>query len=446
MKIGFLALSGLRAHDRGLLELGMSLPAVVERSRIVSAMPSLGLLYLAAVTPAEHEVRYFEARDASELPAAAFDWDLVALSTLTAQAFIAYEVADRLRRAGVTVVIGGLHASVCPEEALNHADIVVVGEGEQVWPAILATSPERRKGIWRASDFPPVEVARLPIPRYDLLELDRYQRFPVQTSRGCPWRCDFCASSVMLQQKYRRREISGIVQDIEFIKTLRRRPFIEFADDNTFVDKAWGRKLCEALKPLRIKWFTETDVSVADDPALLHLMREAGCRQVLIGLESPDATPLEGIEMRANFKAAKWTSYREAIARIQAHGITVNGCFVLGLDGQDTGIFQRILDFVNETNLFEVQLTVLTAFPGTPLYTRLLGEGRILEPNRWDLCTLFDINFRPQQMTTTQLRDGLYWLAEQIYSPASVHRRREHFLRQSFVTRAGKGDGGHFAI
>lgn len=434
MKIGFLALSGLRAHDRGLLELGMSLPAVVERSRVVSAMPSLGLLYLAAVTPPEHEVEYFEASDASAVPPAAFECDLVAISTLTAQAFVAYEVADRLRAAGVVVVIGGLHASVCPEEALRHADIVVVGEGEQVWPAILAAPAEQRKGIWRAADFPPVDVARLPIPRYDLLQLDRYQRFPVQTSRGCPWRCDFCASSVMLQQKYRRREIGGIVRDIEFIRTLRRRPFIEFADDNTFVDKAWGRRLCEALRPLRIKWFTETDVSVADDSELLRLMREAGCRQVLIGLESPDATSLEGIELRANFKAAKWNSYREAIARIQAHGITVNGCFVLGLDGQDTGIFQRILDFVNETNLFEVQLTVLTAFPGTPLYTRLLSEGRILEPNRWDLCTLFDVNFRPQQMTTTQLRDGLYWLAERVYSPENVHRRREHFLRQNFVT------------
>lgn len=433
MKIGLLALSGLRAHDRGLLELGMSLPAVVERSQVVSAMPSLGLLYLAAVTPPEHQVRYFETPDASVLPPELFECELVAISTLTAQAFVAYAVAAQLRAAGITVVIGGLHASVCPEEALSHADIVVVGEGEQVWPAILAAPPERRTGIWRASDFPPVNVALLPVPRYDLLELDRYQRFPVQTSRGCPWRCDFCASGVMLQQKYRRREISGIVRDIEYIQTLRRRPFIEFADDNTFVDKAWGRKLCEALKPLRIKWFTETDISVAEDTTLLRLMREAGCRQVLIGLESPDPNPLEGIELRANFKAAKWNSYREAIARIQAHGITVNGCFVLGLDGQDTGIFQRILDFVNETNLFEVQLTVLTAFPGTPLYTRLLGEDRILEPNRWDLCTLFDVNFRPQQMTPAELRNGLYWLAERIYAPENVHRRREHFLRQSFA-------------
>src|SRR5206468_2714270 len=170
-------------------------------------------------------------------------------------------------------------------EAARHADYVIVGEGENVWAAVIEaaqrTDPPR---VFDSIDFPPVDVSMLPIPRYDLLDNRAYNRFTVQTSRGCPWRCDFCASNVMLGQGYRKRRVADVVRDIRAIQRVRAQPFIELADDNTFVDKAWGRELCRQLAPLQVKWFTETDISVADDPALLNLMREAGCRQVLIGL------------------------------------------------------------------------------------------------------------------------------------------------------------------
>src|SRR5262249_53350344 len=149
--------------------------------------------------------------------------------------------------------------------------------------------------------------------------------------------------------------------------------------------------------------FTETDISVADDPELLQLMRRARCRQVLIGLESPDRTALDGIELRANFKSRRADGYVEAVRRIQAEGITVNGCFVLGLDHQTPAIFEQVFEFAMRIPLYDVQITVLTPFPGTPLYARLLREGRILAPNRWDLCTMFDVNFAPKNMTIAQL-------------------------------------------
>ncbi len=429
MKIGFLALSGLRAYDPRLMELGMSLPAVVQRSRIVSAMPSLGLLYLAAVTPKGHELRYFEGVDELQLPPEVFSCDLVALSSLSAQARVAYRVAARLREHGIRVVMGGLHASVEPSEASNHVDAVVVGEGENVWPEMVrAAESGNLAGVWRASEFEPLDIHRLPVPRYDLLDACRYQRFPVQTSRGCPWRCDFCASGVMLRQKYRRRKVSDIVRDIQSLIQLQSRPFIEFADDNTFVDKEWGKELCRAITPLGIKWFTETDISVADDSELLSLMRRAGCRQVLIGLESPDLESLNGIELKANFKARRWETCRDAVRRIQQHGITVNGCFILGLDGHDENIFEQVFEMANEIPLFEVQITVLTPFPGTPLYDRLLQEDRLIDPQNWDLCTLFDVNFEPKGMSAEQLRNGLYWLAERLYDPACVARRQQGFF------------------
>jgi radical SAM superfamily enzyme YgiQ (UPF0313 family) len=186
---------------------------------------------------------------------------------------------------------------------------------------------------------------------------------------------------------------------------------------------------------LHLKWFTETDLSVANDEELLDLMHDAGCRQVLIGLESPNATGLNGIELRSNAKARWVRHYAESIRRIQSHGITVNGCFILGLDGHTTDVFDQVLEFAREVPLFEVQITVLTAFPGTPLYARLLREGRILQPGRWDLCTLFDVNHEPRGMTAQQLRDGLYRLGGELYSAECTEARRRPFFESMRFAR-----------
>ena len=429
MKIGFLAMSGVRAHDKKLLELGLTLPGFVERSKVIASLPSLGLLYLAACTPEGHELHYFEAEaDGAEVPDL-YTCDLVAISTFSAQIFEAYAIADRLRLVGVKVAMGGLHVSALPEEAMEHADYVAVGEGENVWPVIVAAAATGAAGaIFRASDYAPVDIAALPLPRYDLLGDRPYNRFTVQTTRGCPWRCEFCASTVMLQTPYRRRPAADVVRDIEEITRLHPHAFIEFADDNTFVDKEWGKELCRRLIPLKIKWFTETDVSVAEDTELLDLMNAAGCRQVLIGLESPTAGPLDGIEQRANRKARWAAQYLAAIRTIQSHGITVNGCFILGLDGHTKDIFAEVLAFAETASLYDVQITLLTAFPGTPLYTRLVREGRITEPRAWQLCTLFDVNYRPSHMSADDLRQGIYWLSEKLYCQEATKSRREGFF------------------
>lgn len=432
MNIGLLAMSGIRAHDPKLLALGLTLPGFVERSKTIASLPSLGLLYLAARTPAGHSLTYFEAESDGAEPSALYASDLVAISTFSAQIFEAYAIADRLRAAGVKVAIGGLHASVLPEEALEHADYVVIGEGENVWPEVVRAADENApKRIFR--DAAPVDVRTLPTPRYDLLGARPYNRFTVQTTRGCPWRCDFCASTVMLGQPYRKRPVEDVIRDIVAIQRVRPRPFIEFADDNTFVDKSWGKELCRRLERLRVPWFAETDISVADDPALLEMMRKSGCRQVLIGLESPDQSPLEGIELRRNFKARRAADYADAIREIQSHRITVNGCFILGLDRHTPDIFEQVLEFSIENALFDVQITILTAFPGTPLYDRLQREGRILEQKRWDLCTLFDVNYQPAGMSPQQLREGIYWLSERLYNEECTERRRRTFFQRAIA-------------
>lgn len=440
MRIGFLGMSGIRAKDAKLLELGLTLPGFVDRSKVVASLPSLGLLYLAASTPPGHEISYFEAPTADSVPEDVFRCELVAISSLSAQIGEAYQVADRLREAGCCVAMGGLHVSSMPHEAARHAVHIIVGEGERVWPHVVAAAERGDPGrIWHAAKFGPVEIAELPVPRYDLLCGRPYNRFTVQTSRGCPWRCDFCASSVMLRQQYRKRPVEHVARDIKELIRLFDEPYVEFADDNTFVDKRWGRDLCRQLIPLGLKWFTETDISVADDPVLLELMKEAGCRQVLIGLESPAQADLVGIEMRTNFKAKAFQRYRTAIERIQSKGITVNGCFIMGLDSHTPDIFPQVLEFANSVGLYEVQITMLTAFPGTPLYNRLYAEKRLIDPQDWNSCTLFDVNFLPKHMSPEELRSGFYWLSERLYNREGIRARRKIFFEQARGSRGPYG-------
>ena len=164
-----------------------------------------------------------------------------------------------------------------------------------------------------------------------------------------------------------------------------------------------------------VRWFAETDVSVADDPELLSLMREAGCAQILIGLESPNATGLDGLELNRNWKHTRVGQYKEAIEQIQSHGIAVIGCFVLGLDGDTPEVFDEVNRFAEESGLFQVQITVLTPFPGTPLYARLHREGRLLQEAAWERSTLFDVNYVPKQMSVAQLEHGLVELSTRLY-------------------------------
>ncbi|MEZ6092837.1 MAG: radical SAM protein [Pirellulaceae bacterium] len=430
-------MSGLRAHDPELLKLGLTLPGVIERGEVVTSMPSLGLLWLAAVTPDRHEVAYYEAQDSSHVPDAVIDCDIVAISALTAQAFEAYRVAKQLRELGITVVMGGLHATVVPEEVERHVDAVFVGEAERTWPLALADFENGKlKRRYSGRELGPVDISSLPSPRYDLLAGGEWNRFPLQTTRGCPWRCDFCASSIMLDLPYRKRTPQAVERDLQVIKSVAKRPFIELADDNTFVDHKWGLVLCDVLKSERVQWFTETDISVADDETLMKRLRESRCRQLLIGLEGTSPDELNGLELRANFKQRRAGDYMNAVRRIQDHGVTVNGCFVLGLDHQSPDIFARIHDFVMNAPLFEVQITVMTPFPGTPLYSRLLKEKRILIPGNWDLCTLFDVNFVPAQMTVDELRSGYYSLVEKLYSSENISHRRRAFLERLWQLHA----------
>ncbi len=420
-------MSGVRVRTAELAAMGVTLPQFVARGRVIASLPSLGLLTVAGLTPSDVEIEY---RELDELPDGGRlePFDLVGISSFTARINAAYDLADRYRAEGVPVVLGGLHVSMMPEEAMQHADSIVVGGAEGAWQKLVedfrcGVMRPRYDGL-RCEVFEPGNYA---FPRFDLLEGRAYNRVTVQTSRGCPISCEFCAASLRITSHFQQKPVDLVLDELQAAAAAVEIPFVEFADDNTFVNQKWSKKLLRGMTPLGLHWFTETDISLADDPELLDLMRAAGCKQVLIGLESPARENLEGLDPH-DWKARRAEEYLDAIERIQSRGISVNGCFILGLDSHDESIFEQTRDFIRASNLLEAQLTVLTPFPGTPLYARFKREGRLLQERFWDRCTLFDVNYRPKRMSVEQLESGLRWLFAEVYNNAEFARRRRAYM------------------
>ncbi len=431
MRIGLFAMSGVRVMNQQLVDLGVTLPQFVNRGQVIAQLPSLSLLILAALTPEEDEVEYVEVADVStaELPE---DFDLVCITSFTAMAYDMYALADRYRALGIPVVLGGLHASFTPEESGRHADAVCLGEGETVWPTILQDFRRGGKAglqpFYREEAPGTYDLAGSPMPRFELLLGREYNRITVQTVRGCPLDCEFCGASKLYGPRYRRKPLDKVVAELKRIQELwGDHAFFELADDNSFAHPRWSREFLEAIQDLDLRWFTETDISIADQDDLLPLLFKSGCRQILIGLESINPNSLDGID-KANWKFKRQAKYLDAIKKIQDQGVTVNGCFIVGNDGDDKGIFEALRDFIEQSGLLEAQVTILTPFPGTRLLERLQQEGRLLYDRFWDRCTLFDLVFEPKQMTPEELEEGHLWLMSEIYNQDQYTRRKRHYV------------------
>lgn len=426
MKILFIAMSGVRVQDKELLREGLTLPGFVERSKVIATLPSLGLLTLAGCTPDSFEKEYLDVQEIQTLEDFPTDADLIVISSFTAQIYEAYQLADYYKSTGKTVVMGGLHVTSLPEEALNHCDSVCIGEGEVIWPTLLKDFKKGElKQIYKADGK--FDFSSHVMPAFELLDPEKYNRLTIQTSRGCPHSCEFCAGSILLTDKYKQKPIEHVLAEIDKVLELWTHPFIEFADDNSFVNKAYWKKLLPEIKKRNIRWFTEADIAVGDDDQFLELLFESGCKEVLIGLESPNAKGLNGLELRNNWKLKKINRYYENIERIQRAGIRVNACFIVGLDEHDESIFEDIYQFAKETCVYDIQVTLPTPFPGTKLYDRLKQDGRLLEDKAWHKCTLFDILFQPKNFSIEELRYGFRFLVKKLYTKEFTDFRRTHF-------------------
>jgi radical SAM superfamily enzyme YgiQ (UPF0313 family) len=430
-KVILISKRGVRVYNKRLLELGLTLPGFLDRSKVIASLPSLGLLTLAAHTPENWEVLYKELDSytdteineiLNERP------DIIAFSSLTARINETYSLAGKFRKQGITVVIGRLHVSALPDEAMNFADCIIQGEGEFIWEALLLDYEDNKLKPFYSSLLNSSYAFHFnssKTPKYELLDISKYNRLTIQTTRGCPLHCSFCAASRTISS-YKKKPIAQIERELNKIFQVWDRPFIELADDNTFVDKVWSKELLKLFCNYKMKWFTETDISVAYDDELLELLAKSNCAQVLIGFETSKARGLKGID-RNDWKYNQYDNYLKAIDKIQSYGISVNGCFILGFDTDTTDTFKETEQFIKESNLSEVQITLLTPFLGTDLYEKLKQENRLLADNYWDKCTLFDVNFIPKNFSVEELEINFEKLMANIYSVDVVKERKKKF-------------------
>ncbi len=431
--VAFVAFSGLRVREAELAALGMKLPGLTARAGALAQLPSLGLLTLAGMVPDEWSCSYHEADDdlGEILQAVVTERaDLVAISALTPSANDAYSFGDRLRSESIRSVFGGLHATGCPDESAQHFDAVCTGEGELVWPEVLRDAAEGRL----QKRYDAVRTGRelaWPRPRFDLLAQPR-ARWTIQSQRGCPLACEFCGASRLIS-RFREKPMDRLRDELSEIVRLDPRPTIELADDNTFAGSRDPEPLLTALADSRARYFTEVDWRIGERPALLRDLAASGCVQVLVGIESL-VFRFPGM----GAKEAELNRIMAAIDAIQEAGIAVNGCFIVGGDGETRESLAELSKFVRATQLADVQVTLSTPFPGTAYRARLAREGRLLEGRGWSSYTLFDVTFQPDRMSVRELEIGYRELLSELFDEGESRRRsaiRRDVWRQNPVMR-----------
>jgi radical SAM superfamily enzyme YgiQ (UPF0313 family) len=378
----------------------------------------VNLPLLAALTPPGHTITIVE--EAIETDDINQDVDLVGITVLTEYALRAYQIGDAYRKKGVKVVMGGIHPTIVPDEALEHADAVVVGEAEGVWAKLVSDAASgQMQRIYRADKTTALEG--LPIPRRDLLPGSHYQgRVPmpigVETSRGCPYDCEFCCIGQSLGSQYRVRPVQEVIAEIESIDS----PHLFFVDDALALNRDSAKKLFTEMIPLGKRWLAQGTVSLAEDPELLGLMKRAGCLGLLVGFESVQKDTQDEVSKIRNLKVG----YYEAMHRFHNEGFGILGCFVFGFDFENKDVFDQTLEFIMKSHMDCVQLRILTPYPGTRLYKRLISEDRLFVHDWWLHGYPPDtLLYQPQGMTADELINGFARLNRQAYTFGAMAKR-----------------------
>lgn len=379
---------------------------------------------IAALTPGDHNLTIIdENREEIDFEQ---PYDIVGITAMTQQANRAYEIASEFRKRGRHVAIGGIHATVQPDEASEHADTVFVGEAENTWPCYISEfinrSPRR---IYNQQDFPNVDIIQSPIPRYDLLAKYRYPVVYVQTTRGCPHDCEFCVASNIYGKTYKHKEISQVLAEIKEVKKYWKFAQVGFADDNMFVNRRSSVALVEAFKRLNFSWFAVCDVSVATSDQFLRDLHASGCRTLLIGFESVQEQNVRSLN-KNQWKAKRFDRYAEYIDKIQSKGIGVYGSFILGFDEDNNDTVEKTIRFINDHYLLGAQITILTPFPGSRLRARLEKENRVLHSD-WRQYTVWNAVIRHPNFTPEELEANLLKIYRSVYNRVSNERRTRYF-------------------
>jgi len=400
----------------------------------------LSLMVLAGLTPPEWEISIIDENlDAPDYPALPRP-DLVGITAFTSQANRAYEVASHFRRLDVSVVMGGIHASMCIEEVTERVDAVVTGEADGIWPQVLEDA--RHGSLKRRYDGGLAEMRDVPIARHDLLATG-YACGSIQTTRGCPLNCSFCSVTAFNGARYRQRSIADVVREFRLIREKR----VLVVDDNLIGTRpehiARAKDLFRAMAEanLRKQWVAQASINFADDEELLGLAAKAGCGAVFIGFETPAPEGLS--ELGKKFNLLKGRDFCASVRRIQRHGILVAGSFIIGLDIDKPGIGKRVAEVACRYGVESLNTLFLTPLPGTRLWDQMKSEDRIALdtfPEDWKYCTLTFPVARYKNLSLEGIIAEMIACERSFYSLSRILRRVWVSLwqrRQPFITLVG---------
>ncbi|MBI3814861.1 MAG: radical SAM protein [Nitrospinae bacterium] len=382
----------------------------------------LSLTMVAALTPKDIDVSIIDENiDNVNFEA---DVDMVGITVMTAHATRAYEISRKFRDRGVKVVLGGIHPTAVPDEAMQHADAVVAGEAEGIWQDVIEDFKNGSlKRLYRAAK--PASLINLPHPRRDLLNIKAYNiGNTVQTTRGCPFSCEFCSVTDFFGRSYRQRPVDEVIKEVELID----RKFVAFVDDNIAGNPKYAKELFRRLAPLKIQWGSQASLTMTKDPELLKLAQESGCRGMFVGIETLSPDNLAQINKTFN----KVENYEDAIKKFHDHGISITASIIFGFDNDDEGVFERTIRFLEKNKIDLATFYILTPLPGTVWSKKMEAEGRIIERD-WAKYNGGHVLFKPKNISPERLQEGYWWAFHQFYSISSVLKRAFNFEQPNIL-------------
>ena len=379
-------------------------------------LPCLTLAMLGSVTPKEYKIKAV-LETVQDIP---FNehWDLVGLTGMGSGIVRAWEIADQFREKGTKVVIGGIAASLGnPEWTLKHADSIVIGEAEETWGQVLSDAAnDKLNKVYKMKRPPPID--QLPVPRYELMKRSKMGLWrPVQATRGCPFTCNFCSITSFFSGAYRKKSIEQVVRDVQAAKKHGTK-YIAFIDDNISIDYDYCANLWEALIKEKIIWMSQSSLHISEHPELMKLAHRSGCRLLSFGIESTGEENLTQLDKEWN----RPERYTRAFKALRENGIEISTEMIIGLDNDDNSVFERTFNFINSNKISVPRVHILTPVPGTPLYEKMLIEGRMLS-NDFSRFSGGKVVFAPRLLNSEELQDGYWNLYEKLFGWKSILKR-----------------------
>ncbi len=407
-----------------------------EQRHVTMDIPQLTLSLIAALTPAHHEVIICEEVYGDKVNYDE-DYDVIGITLMTQTSLRGYEVANEFKKRGKKVVFGGIHASALPHEAIQYGDAVVIGEAEGgLWKKVLKDIEKNTLQKFYKLDTLP-DMQQHTFARRDLIKCSsgKFAVAPVETTRGCPYNCDFCTVSRFFGLKQRHKPIKDIIKDIESCNE----KYLFFQDDNITGDKRFARKLFEEMIPLKKQWAGQASINLTKDPELMKLAKKSGCMGLLIGFESMTEGGIN--HYRKTLKTVDDNIL--AVKKLRDNGIFTMASLVFGLDADTPDVFEVSHKFLTKSKVAFFQSCVLTPYPGTPVFNSLKEQGRILTDD-WSKYDATKVLIQPKSMTPEQLLKGYNELKWEIYSNNSIVKRmvphlKGGFLKSAFYVGLNKG-------